>query len=598
MSSFKTNLKSTTSTGSGRKMALVVCHKCKATVDMKDTILCSVCTNRYEFNCIGYPEKLYNLTSNEAKTKWSCKSCKIIDKKRDSGKSNITLRKAKNQSSNKNITSKTCTSPKASTYDSIQMLEQIPKFKNTGNKILGENSTQLALSPEKSTSDNNEFRPQENSQSTPHSLSNDSKILEAHLPSENDESGSMDEPLSPSAVMTMSVDGDVRGQIMHQNVQNHELLEKITELMTALSSTGYELENKIIENNELQRKNNQLTMEIKVLKSLCSSTSSDIKNIASIRKKNRHSMAPVTSSSPISPTAAVATLNAEKSLESNSTLITLYQKINDLENMLKKIQIEITTLGDKVKNLANTLQIPVTKYTPNINAIGATEDLAKLAAYRKSISLRKVSHTLLHSKFCVISNYSNHMLKLIRREFDGGNMCFYLSPGAGTRELFDGLLDKLKDFTLNDFCIININDKDFKTSTHYNNLVQFIHERLSLVQHTNIIICSPTYRMGENSNLFNKRIEIFNNLLCKANLEHEFCYLIDSNLHLSYDGEMFTRAGNLNSRGFSTILNDVIHLLSLFILEFKEIHTVQSNSKIVETPVVKSNEIFLDITQE
>ncbi|CAH1646189.1 unnamed protein product [Spodoptera littoralis] len=83
----------------GRKMSLVACFKCKKCVDIKSTVLCSVCANRFELCCDGYPEQTYRLLSAESKKNWRCKMCvKAATKQKTASASgtiisNITVRK-------------------------------------------------------------------------------------------------------------------------------------------------------------------------------------------------------------------------------------------------------------------------------------------------------------------------------------------------------------------------------------------------------------------------------------------------------------------------------------------------------------------------
>lgn len=54
---------------------LVVCYRCKQSVDIKKTALCSVCNHRFEPDCDGYPAQTYKLMDAESKNKWRCKAC-------------------------------------------------------------------------------------------------------------------------------------------------------------------------------------------------------------------------------------------------------------------------------------------------------------------------------------------------------------------------------------------------------------------------------------------------------------------------------------------------------------------------------------------
>lgn len=568
----KTKPKPTTSTGCSRKMVPVVCYKCKNTVDIKCTLICSMCTNRYEFECAGYSEKIYNLSSEESKKKWKCKSC-ISTKKDDklrvsSGPSKVTLRKAQTQNLNKNETS-------------------------TGTSTTTTNTVRVSSSPQEHFL-NIECHSKEDSLSTLRNEPYDSLILDTNALSGYDISGSSDEPLSPSCMLSKSADGDIHGLVPHAK-QNHELHEKISTLETTLLSTENELGNKIIENNELHRKIQQLSIEIKVLQSLCFSSASDSNNICTTRKKRRSSLIIDASST---PTSSVNVLHGNKELASDKNLLNLQLKIIDMEKMLRNIEREIVTLGKQMESLGQSLQMTDNKCTPITTAVKPMGASPTRAIHQISDSLTKVTPTLLCSKLCVISNHSNHMLKLIKRDFTSGNTCLYLTPGAGTRELFAGLPDKLQDFSLNDFCIIYIGDKDFKTTANYYNLVKYIEEQLSLVQHTNIVICSPTFKINGISNFFNTRVEIFNSLLVKNNLKHELCYILDSNLNLSYDSYMFSRFGNVNKQGFITIYNDLVKLLTLFPFDCKMTQTDENKTNIMETHVNNNNDNFLDLIQE
>ncbi|KAH9645680.1 hypothetical protein HF086_005329 [Spodoptera exigua] len=85
---------STNSSNKGHKMpVLVVCYKCKQTVDIKKTALCSICNNRFEPDCDGYPEHTYRLMNQESKNKWRCKMCIRKKTTNPTEPSNITMRK-------------------------------------------------------------------------------------------------------------------------------------------------------------------------------------------------------------------------------------------------------------------------------------------------------------------------------------------------------------------------------------------------------------------------------------------------------------------------------------------------------------------------
>lgn len=67
--------KSKALTDSGGRKKLVACHKCNKNVDIKNTILCCICKRSFEFNCIGFPQKVFQLMSTESRKKWTCGAC-------------------------------------------------------------------------------------------------------------------------------------------------------------------------------------------------------------------------------------------------------------------------------------------------------------------------------------------------------------------------------------------------------------------------------------------------------------------------------------------------------------------------------------------
>ncbi|CAH1642161.1 unnamed protein product [Spodoptera littoralis] len=85
-----------------KRPVLVTCYRCKKSVNEKQTAMCSVCKNRMEPDCDGYPLQTYRLKSEESKIKWRCSMCtkKMANKvpTSDDNISNITVRKKPAQS--------------------------------------------------------------------------------------------------------------------------------------------------------------------------------------------------------------------------------------------------------------------------------------------------------------------------------------------------------------------------------------------------------------------------------------------------------------------------------------------------------------------
>lgn len=166
-------------------------------------------------------------------------------------------------------------------------------------------------------------------------------------------------------------------------------------------------------------------------------------------------------------------------------------------------------------------------------------------------------------KICLISSDSRRKtLSTALQKWDSFSICHHLTPGVGIQELFNGIDTKLKDFTLNDYCIIFIGDLDFKSTNNYVKLVDLIQNKLRSVQHTNVILCLPTFKLGKNLFFFNKRIEAFNAHLYSINLKYRYAYILDSNRNLQYSRNMFMSSnGSLNNRGLRVIFDDLVNLI-------------------------------------
>lgn len=73
-----------------------------------------------------------------------------------------------------------------------------------------------------------------------------------------------------------------------------------------------------------------------------------------------------------------------------------------------------------------------------------------------------------------------------------------------------GIETKLEGFTRDDYCLIFIRETDFQVSKNHSTLIDYIREKLLTVQQTNIIFALLHYKYY--INLYNKRVEVFNNL--------------------------------------------------------------------------------------
>lgn len=557
------------------KIIIVTCSKCKCFADSRQTAVCSDCKQIFHFDCAGYSEKLYTMLEPQKKDAWRCKTC--IQKTKScmsSSSSNVTLRRG---NKDKITTQKpapvtkmalptnpnTACVPTIPSEDSMELpVHSTPSKERSDSQV--ESNVLLVSGRECSVIDSAVFTKsvisgQECSELDA-TIYSDSRLNAEYESSQN---STMLTLLQKNFSRSMDCTGGA-----FDAITIIEMREEIDRLTSELASTQNQLEEESIENNGLKRTIKKLQREIEILKILCQSSNISSKaGLVKLKRQSLHSysldkysLPPLNSSFiPLSIDGTTGCPNTKcgMELERFKQLVqTLETEIAVYKHQISQFNTQIEVLSRKLLKSSNEGRIDV----HNLRERQQVHDVNNMPAFPK-----QPETSLLQSKLCVISNYSHYMIELIKQEFPSGNTCVYLTPGAGTRQLFGGLQDKLRDFTLNDFCIICIGDKDFKTSTNYFNLVKLIQEQLSLVQHTNIIICLPTFKLNQYSSLFTKRVEIFNSLMYKNNLKQETSYILDSNLNLSYNNSMFTQTGNLNRQGFITVFNDLIQLMTFSI---------------------------------
>lgn len=531
-----------------------ICVKCKKQTDPKKIVPCHSCKLNYHLNCDGYPEKLFHMKDAQGRESWKCKTCTAkgypVSSKPIPVPSNITIRK------NRKYQDVTQESPPN---------EMNPNF--TIPLDVDTSKEQLVTMSAISTPDP-DLKLQPVSQPDQH-IEVTTEITREQIMSSSSDTGSRlstkNESLENATQLyeKLSKSADFS---MNEMLTILELKEKIDHLSAELTTIQDQFDDISIENNGLRRRIDRLESENATLKTLCCST--NFSSIPQGKKKTRYSMhmpGARTDFSPVNSSSRTSSPDGLKSYPNsiNTTeLLNIKKIVENLEEKLVEYKEQVSILGLQLKTILEDFLYH-----------NATENLSfrdKSPLNNQACTPKEVEGSVIKSKLCLISNHTNYMLQLIKKSFPGENACLYLTPGAGTQELFHGLQYKLRDFTLNDFCIINIGDKDFKRSVNYNNLICYIQNQLTLVQHTNIIICLPTFKINSYSNLYIKRVETFNNLLYANNLTYRYSYILDSNRNLSYDSDMFTKLGNVNRLGFITIFNDLIVLLNAIQTHFKE----------------------------
>lgn len=275
--------------------------------------------------------------------------------------------------------------------------------------------------------------------------------------------------------------------------------EQIIKLRIELQSAHSEIETLALENNELKKLNDILTKRNDLLKTV---TNSPAKLRPSSAKKPKNKRP--TSSKPI-----------------------------QLDSPDNKKSHENTAINNNCPNITSNITA-----SPNPN-------------------------TKKRCKICILSTDNNNKILSIAEDYlNRSEIYHHITPHGNVSVMLKGLKDIVSDFTLEDYCIIMLGEEDFRTTNSYIDIILHIRQVLQEINHTNLILCSPTYKYENNTNLYNSRVETFNNLLFLDILTHEYAYLLDSNKNLTYDyTEYNKRTGAINNTGIKIIFKDIINLM-------------------------------------
>lgn len=482
--------------------------------------MCSICKNRCEPDCDGYPEQTYRLMNQESRKNWKCKACiqKNLKNKKISSSSelsNVTQRKKNN----------TILEPVLSASETVQP---------TNNQCI------------------------DTIQPSTHDTSN---ITDSQLFTDSETSYELYD--APN-IMSKSMDCTITDQLCIT-----EMKEQISILTSKLESTESELENIILENNKLNRQIQMLNEEIKVLKSLCKSSTiignspykSDKKRHSLPRRKRSPTNSPLASTSNLGPRNDIVTLSQQ-------------QKIAHLQQQLEDIQRENRSLTEQIESLTqyelkNTKPLPIER--------------GRLHTDNNITNTKQSDHAL--KKICLISsNKTNSVLSIALETFGDKQLCHYLSPKFGILHMIKNLQEKLYSFTKNDYCVILIGEEDFRTTNNYFNLILELRDTLLKIRHTNIILCLPTYKCSYYATVFNWRVEMFSTLLYLDVKTYHYATLVDSNLNLSIDGTMFCKYdGRLNDTGMKTIFNDILLIIKNLNIEANNAYEQNARGEINNT---------------
>lgn len=519
-----------TTTNSNSKTDTVLCHKCKSEVKMRDCIICCKCDKPYEFDCAGFSEKLYRMMEPKNKRAWKCKSCINVGKngppKLGSSKgilttttpstANVTMRRFKpvltKESKTKNIlpTEKTSSTPKINETQ----ITNIPVH-NSFESLLTDNDDSLCTDIEEGDGLHSNIQC---NRSFP-DLNTNLHIFEE-----------LEQAKATSALLQEKLE-----------VAENEIAIQLSE--------NYTLKNKI---TKYERK-------IEMLSRLCASVPSVKKQCNKKNIPNNYSASKLESLNKIKRSfkdRSFHELNVEQSpISFNTDITNLRGYVNEITDLNKKIdllQSYLTAANNKIVELES-----------EINYEMFLADRDELDPTQVSNSRLQDAGPVYTPKICLISSNSRDILLMSERYFDNSNRLHYKITNGGVIKLIENLESKLKNYTLKDYCIIFIGKTDFEITMDYDKLVDYIKTTLNGVQHTNVILCLPSFICNNQATLYNKRIEVFNKKIYMDNVKHKYACVLDSNKNLEYSSSMFsTTTGKINKNGMATIFLDLKRLIT------------------------------------
>lgn len=205
-----------------------------------------------------------------------------------------------------------------------------------------------------------------------------------------------------------------------------------------------------------------------------------------------------------------------------------------------------------------------------------------------------VSKPTQKNKLCILS-YSNikGCKPLVEEVFsEYFHYCHYIMPNCTIMRLISGIEQKLKDFTLNDYCLLFIGEDDINTyDNNYIDVINMLNESLRKVSHTNVVICLPTYKIE--SPIYNFKVEMFNNLLHLDNQSHKYAYIFDSNRDLTLEMFSYT-TGRINKHGmrniYDNIMSNILIDLNLYCLTNSQLNSDSSQETVFNSANVNLKE--------
>jgi regulator of replication initiation timing len=292
-----------------------------------------------------------------------------------------------------------------------------------------------------------------------------------------------------------------------------DLNEQVKLLTTQLQSAHQEIEHLISENFQLKCDLNDMAKKNETFKKICSTPVRKGTTPKSMSKNKQH------------PNKDIMTLN------------------NQYHEIKKDKEAQVNLCCTHTSNYLNP-------EPPSFRHSSVNTQTAKNGS--------KTKFNRPKNKLCVFScNRFKGALPIIEDTFSSYfEYCHFSFPNSTITGAMSNMENKLKNFTLSDYCIFVIGENDIKSEDNYVNTIEKIKERLQKVTHTNKIICVPTYIAG--APIYNYKVELFNNLLHLDIKNNNYALLFDSNYYLTL--EMFSQiSGKINKQGFKHLYKGILN---------------------------------------
>lgn len=521
-----------------KKALLVTCHKCRQKVDFKKTVLCSLCMNNYEYDCIGYSEKLHRLKDADTKKKWKCRTCEKNIKK-----ATYIANKRCTTNGNKSLTPRNTIStpikssqprPSTSTFShtnnspiarvDVSVISQI----DDSHLLTVYHDSNLSLCPSDTPeeadctmTDSNVLHQQDvvtpNGRDNLHQL--DSVVLTSpnkgtitDLPNVSDvnliagpcltsypeenitfrrpiltrsvsyESIYMNNSLNDAADLFENISRSVESFNDFEIIKS--LKDKIELLQTELLSTQNELEDALLETNRLNRQVDELTKKNTILNEICKKPEpthkkkrlqNGRKNLENLNLNFANNTKIAYESLDFSVCSDNTAMHIRRS-DQYEELLSLEQSNVELLANLERAQEEIVSLKTRIRKLQEGLKEDLHRNNEDDELIVNKEMTETNVNVKKKILILGDEQVL---------GLASKLLESRKNKWNNHYAPFaFVKPNASSLEILNHCIKIKKDVSINDYVVISIGSHDQNPNVLLSRICIMLHE----LQGTNVIL--------------------------------------------------------------------------------------------------------------